>query len=124
MAVAHATLLQELAGWASELDLADIPDRVVARATSQVISTLAAVRAGAQHPAGGRLVQAFGPVLQPDPARSAYTMAALVPWLRLDDVSFAGHVSASTVTVPVAYARARGVDGERLLAAVVAANEC
>src|SRR3954469_3917926 len=123
MAADDPTLLQRLTTWASELDLADVPDRVVGKATSQLVSTLAAVRAGAGHPMGVRLLQAFGPVLQPDPARSAYTMAALVPWLRLDDVAFAGHVSASTVTVPMAYAVGRGSDGRQLLAAIIAANE-
>ena len=101
-----------------------MPERVVGYARSQVISTLAAARAGAAHPLGAALVRVLGPPLQRDPARSAYVLAALTPWLRLDDVAYAGHLSNSTVTVPVAYAAAAELDGRRLLAAVVAADEC
>jgi 2-methylcitrate dehydratase PrpD len=98
--------------------------RVVGYARSQVVSTLAAARTGLAHPLGRALVQACGPPLQDDPSRTAYALAAQTPWLRLDDVAFAGHLSNSTVTVAVAHALAHGLDGRALLAAVVAADEC
>jgi 2-methylcitrate dehydratase PrpD len=51
-------------------------------------------------------------------------LAGLGSWLNLDDTAYAGHLGNSTVAVPLAYARPRGLDGRRLLSAVVAANEC
>lgn len=117
-------LLEELAGWASRLDLDDVPDRVVAHARSQVLSQLAAARAGQRHPLGAAVVRAFGPPLQPDATRSAYVLAGLTSWLHHDDTAYAGHLSNSTVTVPLAYAHALGLDGRGLLTAVLAADEC
>lgn len=118
------TLLDDLSAWASTLDLDDVPARVVAFARSQVLSQLAAARAGMSHPLGQAVQEAFGPPLQPDAARSAYVLAALTSWLHFDDTAYAGHLSNSTVTVPVAYAHALGLDGRALLTAVIAANEC
>lgn len=118
------TLLEELSSWASGLKLEDVPDRVVAFARSQVLSQLAAARAGMAHPLGEKVQQAFGPPLQVDAARSAYVLAGLTSWLHFDDTAYAGHLSNSTVTVPLAYARALGLDGRELLTAVIAANEC
>ncbi len=50
------TLTEQLAGWASTLQLEDVPDRVVDFACSQVLSQLAAARAGAQHPLGRQVI--------------------------------------------------------------------
>lgn len=121
---APATLIGDLSEWASTLRLADVPSRVVALAASQVLSQLAAVRAGLEHPLGRKLVRAFGPPLQADPRRSACVLAGLGSWLNLDDTAYAGHLGSSTVCVPAAYAYARALDGPALLTAVVAANEC
>ncbi|MEV6795305.1 MmgE/PrpD family protein [Streptomyces sp. NPDC051320] len=118
------TLTEELSQWACATRLDAVPDRVVALAKSQVLSQLAAVRAGLAHPLGRRLVRAFGPPLQADAARGARVLAGLGSWLNLDDTAYAGHLSNSTVAVPLAYARARGLDGADLLTAVVTANEC
>ncbi|GAA3075364.1 hypothetical protein GCM10020000_70640 [Streptomyces olivoverticillatus] len=100
------------------------PPRVVELAQSQVLSQLAAIRAGLAHPRGRDLVRAFGPPLQDDPARSACVLAGLGSWLNLDDTAYAGHLSNSTVSVPVAYARALGLSGAELVTAVIVANEC
>jgi 2-methylcitrate dehydratase PrpD len=51
-------------------------------------------------------------------------LAGLTSWLHYDDTAYAGHLSNSTATVPMAYAHALGLDGRRLLTAVIAANEC
>ena len=118
------TLIEGLSGWASRLQLDDVPDRVVDFACSQVLSQLAAARAGAAHPLGRAVMQGFGPPLQSDPARSAYVLAALTSWLHFDDTAYAGHLSNSTATVPMAYAHALGLDGRGLLTAVITANEC
>lgn len=120
----ESTLTQHLCGWASTVKPADLPERVVALARSQVVSQLAAVRAGGGHPLGRKLMRAFGPPWQDDPARSAAVLAGLGSWLHLDDTAYAGHLSNSTVAVPLAYAYGRGLDGGQLLAAVVAATEC
>lgn len=118
------TPFERLAGWGSALELDDVPERVAAYAKSQVLSQLAAARATLAHELGEKLVRAFGEPLQEDPARSAYVIAALTTALDFDDTVYAGHVSHSTVNVPLAYARALGLDGRTALTAVLAANEC
>lgn len=118
------TAVEELAEWASGLRLEDVPDRVVAIASSQVLSQLAAARAGLEHPLGARLVEAYGPPFQQDASRSAQVLAGLTSWLHFDDTAYAGHLSNSTVTVPLAYAHALRLSGAELLTAVIAANEC
>lgn len=118
------TLLEELAGWAAALRPADIPDRVLDLAASQVLSQLAAIQAGLRHPLGRKLTLAFGPPAQPACRAAAAVLAGLGSWLNMDDTAYAGHLSNSTVAVPLAYAPALGLDGPALLAAVVAANEC
>lgn len=117
------TLTQELAQWASELRLDQVPDDVVATAKLQILSQLAAVRAGIEHPLGRRFIQAFGEPLQDDPARSAYVLAGLGSWLHFDDTAFAGHLSNSTVAVPLAYAARQQLTGEQLLTSIIVANE-
>lgn len=118
------TLTEELAAWASALRPDDIPDDVLETAKNQILSQFAAIRAGAEHPLGRKVIKAFGEPLQRDPRGSAYVLAGLGSWLHFDDTAYAGHLSNSTVTVPVAYARSQGLDGAGLLTAVVAANEC
>jgi 2-methylcitrate dehydratase PrpD len=118
------TLIEELAGWAAGLALEDVPARVVAYARSQLLSQLAAARAARGHPLGAALERAFGPPLADDPKQAACTLAALTMCLDFDDSLYAGHVSHSTVGVPVAYARVLRLDGRALLAATIAANEC
>lgn len=118
------TPLRELAAWGASLRPRDIPCRVLKLAASQVLSQTASIRAGLAHPLGRRLVAAFGHPLQSDPRASAAVFAALGSWLNLDDTAYAGHLSNSTVAVPLAYAYARQLDGLSLLTAVVAANEC
>ncbi|MFJ2874604.1 MmgE/PrpD family protein [Streptomyces sp. NPDC087298] len=124
MTAARGSLTGELANWASALRVEKVPDRVVALAKSQIVSQLAAIRAGATHPLGAKLVRAFGSPLQADPARAACVLAGLGSWLNLDDTAYAGHLSNSTVAVPLAFARDGRMDGAALLGAVVAANEC
>ncbi|HEV2343178.1 MAG TPA: MmgE/PrpD family protein [Actinocrinis sp.] len=119
-----STLVEELAEWAAELRPEDVPDRVLDLAASQVLSQLAAIRAGWTHPLGRKLVRAFGTPSQPESRRAAAVLAGLGSWLNLDDTAYAGHLSNSTVTVPLAYAPALGLNGEALLTAIVAANEC
>jgi len=117
-------MIEELTEWAAALRPADIPDRVLDLACSQVLSQLAAIRAGYCHPLGATLVRAFGPPGQHDPGAAAAVLAGLGSWLNMDDTAYAGHLSNSTVAVPLAYAPALGLDGPALLTAVVAANEC
>jgi 2-methylcitrate dehydratase PrpD len=118
------TLIENLSRWASGLDLDDVPDRVVRLASSQVLSQLAAARAGMQHPLGQAVIRGFGEPWQASAAQSAFVLAGLTPWLYYDDSAYAGHLSNSTATVPMAYAHALGLDGRGLLTAVIAANEC
>jgi len=120
----HGSLTTTLARWASGLRHDDLPDRISAYATSQLISHLAVVRAGMTHPLGHKLVEAFGPPTGDRPEQAAYVMAALSSCLYLEDSMYVGHVSHSTVGVPLAFRREQRLTGERLLTAMVAANEC
>ncbi|MFJ2829021.1 MmgE/PrpD family protein [Streptomyces sp. NPDC087263] len=118
------TSLRELSHWAATLRPEDVPCRVLKLAASQVLSQIASIRAGLEHPLGRRLVAAFGHPMQRDPRGAAGVFAALGSWLNLDDTAYAGHLSNSTVAVPLAFAYARQLDGLSFLTAVVAANEC
>lgn len=112
--------LARLAEWAAGVRDTDIPERVREYAASQVLSQVAAIRAGSAHPTADKVVAAFGGPAQPDRKAAAGVLAALGSWLNLDDTAYAGHLSNSTVAVPLAYAR----DGADLITAVVTANEC
>ncbi|MFG3103452.1 MmgE/PrpD family protein [Streptomyces sp. NPDC048182] len=118
------TLTEELAEWAHALRFEDIPRDVVEIAGLQLLSQCAAMRTGAAHPLGRRLVAGFGQPTQPDPRRAAFVLAGLGSWLHFDDTAFAGHLSNSTVAVPMAYARSQKLDGRALLTSVIVANEC
>lgn len=118
------TPLRELSHWAANLTPRQIPCRVLKLAASQVLSQISSIRAGLAHPLGRKLVAAFGQPMQRDPRAAAGVFAALGSWLNLDDTAYAGHLSNSTVAVPLAFARARRLDGLSFLTAVVAANEC
>ncbi|MGR8006912.1 MmgE/PrpD family protein [Streptomyces hypolithicus] len=117
-------ILKELCRWAAWLRPEDIPTRVRELAGSQLLSQLASIRAGAAHPLGRRMIEGFGPPLQSDPRTSACVLSGLGSWLNLDDTAYAGHLSNSTVSVPLAYAYNRRLDGAALVTAVIAANEC
>ncbi|EWM18728.1 LOW QUALITY PROTEIN: hypothetical protein KUTG_09032, partial [Kutzneria sp. 744] len=118
------TRSQLLAAWARELTWADVPERTRAAARSQVVSNLAAVRASLRLPVGRALVAAYGPPTQEDPTRAAQVLAALATAIDFDEVAYSGHISAGAVNVAIAEARHGGLDGEGLLTAAVAANEC
>ncbi len=118
------TLSEDLAQWASQLELDAVPDRVRASARSLVLSQLAAARATLGHDLGRKVVAAFGPPLQEDPKRSAYVLAALTIALDYDDTEFAGHTTHSAVNVSLAYARSLRLGGRAALAATISAIEC
>ncbi|MEU7476332.1 MmgE/PrpD family protein [Lentzea sp. NPDC042327] len=118
------TLATELATWAARLTYADLPTRITDYAVSAVISHLGVLRAGISHPLGWKLLKAFGSPLADDPARAAHVLAGLSSCLYYEDSMYVGHVTHSTVNVPLAYRRQSGLDGRALLAAVVASSEC
>ena len=113
-----------LARWASGLTTDTIPKRVREFAASQLASQIAAARATLTLPIGQKIIRAFGHPLQNDPKSSAYVLAALTMAIDYDDTMYAGHVSHSTVAVPLAYTQTLNIDGHILLAAIVSANEC
>jgi 2-methylcitrate dehydratase PrpD len=118
------SLIVQLARWASHLRYEDIPASTLGFARSQLISNLGTVRASLRHPLGDALVKAFGAPKRSDPKQSAYVLSALAMCLDFDEVAYSGHLSASCVNVAISYAVHLGVDGQRLLTAVVVANEC
>ena len=118
------TVSRALATWAGGLSYPDLPPRVVDYATSQIVSHLGVVRAGRAHPLGRRLVHAYGPPATDNPDQAAYILAALSACLYYEDSMYVGHVSHSSVNVPLADQRRRRLSGRGLITAVVAANEC
>ncbi|GAB2819368.1 MmgE/PrpD family protein [Streptomyces daliensis] len=120
----NTPLLRTLAHWASRPSLPLIPPRVRELAVSQVISHIAAVRAAAGHPLGAKLTTAFGSPSPAEPERTAAVLAALSSSLYMEDTFYAGHLSHSTVSVPLAFQEAARLDGRALLEAVIVANEC
>ncbi|MFG2309365.1 MmgE/PrpD family protein [Streptomyces sp. NPDC048566] len=118
-----AGILRRLGDWAGRLDLDDAPARVVGHLKSQILSQLGAARAGYGHPLGRRIERAYGGPLQDDPQRAVHSLSMATVCLDYDDTAYAGHLSHSTVNVPLLYARSLGLDGHRLLTAVLAANE-
>ncbi|MER7165651.1 MmgE/PrpD family protein [Micromonospora sp. NPDC000207] len=123
-APADGPLLTRLSQWACDLRPTDVPERVRALATSQILAQIAAIRAGLRHSRSAALLRAYGPIHQPDPRRCAVVLGALGSWLNLDDTAYAGHLAPSTVAVPLAWALAGRTDGRSLVNAVVVANEC
>ncbi len=120
-----ATLSERLAAWAAGLRLEDVPERVRELAVSQLLAHLGALCAGARHDLGRRAIAGFGVPFGDgvDAKSSAYVSAALSMALDYDDTVFAGHVSHSSVGVPLAYARPAGLDGASLLRSIVATTE-
>jgi 2-methylcitrate dehydratase PrpD len=118
------TLTQQLADWASPLEIGAVPENVRALAQSLVLSQLAAARATRSHELGEKIARAFGPPLQNDPKQAAYTLAALTIALDYDDTVYAGHVTHAAVNVPLVYSRTLERDGASTLVAIVAAIEC
>ncbi|MFC9244747.1 MmgE/PrpD family protein [Streptomyces sp. NPDC057136] len=118
------SIIRQLAQWGSRLDLDAAPERVVAHLKSQILSQLGAARAGYGHPLGKRINQAYGSALQDDPKHAVQSLSMATICLDFDDTAYAGHLSHSTVNVPLIYASSLGIDGRRLLTSVLAANEC
>jgi 2-methylcitrate dehydratase PrpD len=117
------SISERLADWAAGLAPQDVPDRVRDLAVSQLLAHLGALVAGARHSLGRRVIAGFGEPFAADPRHGAYVAAALTMALDFDDTVFAGHVSHSSVGVPLAYARSAHLDGPGLLLSIVAATE-
>ncbi len=117
------SIIRRLSGWGSRLVLDDAPERVVTHLKSQILSQLGAARAGYGHPLGRRVRQAYGSPLQDDPQHAVQSLSMATVCLDFDDTAYAGHLSHSTVNVPLIYASSLGLDGRQLLTSVLAANE-
>lgn len=126
--------LLTLARWATRLRLDDVPARVRESATTQILSTLAAVYSGYDSDPGPQLGRALqprssgnAPVLPNgclcDPADSAALMSAWSIALDYDDVMLGGHTGHSSVLVSLSYAAARRLTGGQMIRAQIIANE-
>ncbi len=131
---ATARALFEIADWAANLKLHDIPRAVREEAKNQVFSMLGAVHSGYASGIGGRLQLAVRPTgagrarIFPSGQRTRAVDAAalLSAWsmaLDYDDVMLGGHTGHSSVLVPFAVASEEGLDGSSVLLAQVVANE-
>lgn len=116
--------IAQLAQWASQVRFEDIPSETVDLACSQLISNIASIRATQIHPLGQKFIDAFGSPVQEDPKQAAYVMAGMSIALDFDEIAYSGHLSASCVNTAIAYSRSLGLDGRRLITAIVVANEC
>jgi len=115
------TVTEELAAWAAGLTFDEIPPRVVA--TPQPRGIPARRGPGEPGPRVGQGRRRLRRAAPGDPKQAAYTLAALTIALDFDDTVYAGHVSHSTVDVPVAYqAYLASTGGDSR--GVVAATEC
>jgi len=126
--------LEQMASWAVGLRLQDVPKPVREHAKNQVFSMLGAVHSGYASDLGPALGRSFqwrspGPsrILPTgeatDPIQAAVLMSAWSMALDYDDVMLGGHTGHSSVLVPLSYAPVRGLSGENLLVAQIAANE-
>ena len=106
--------------WACGFRLADIPADVKTLATAELMSGIAACRAGYAHPAGGRVRARWQ---APGPRGAALRAAAMTMLLDWDESTFAGHLGHATAVPALILAASAGADGERLLTTVVAAGE-
>lgn len=129
------TVIEELAGWVSGLQLEQIPDRVLELARGQVASVMGAIHAGRGCGGGKAVAAAVGGLGEAGPcacypgAERRSLCSALLQNCSLsmaldyDDYLFLGHTGHSAVCVPMAVGEMRGADGASVLCAQVAANE-
>ena len=129
------TVTEEIAEWASGLDLDDVPERVREVARNQVLSVMGAIHAGARCAGGEAVVRTVGRLGEPGPcsvfpggSRSSLHSSlaqncALSMALDYDDYEFLGHSGHSAVCVPFAVGQLREADTRDVLAAQVVANE-
>jgi len=130
-----ATTIEKLADWMTELELEQVPQRVIDKCKLQLLSTLAAVNGGhATRPAralreiilstranGRSTVFPGGDKTSPTVAVVANAAASMA--LDYDDYLFMGHTGHSAVLASLAFAEERGLGGADLLRAQVVANE-
>jgi len=107
------TLCEQLAGWAAQLRLDQVPERVAARARLQRASTLAAGEAGRE------AASAFAAVAPEGPLGEIYAGAAASIAHDWDEYLYMGHTGHSAVWTAGALAE----DPKRALVAQIAANE-
>lgn len=129
------TTLERIAGWASEMDLGDVPVQVLELCRSQRRSVLAAVAASSADEAAHRVLGGVeswavdGPVPVPATERTAraddalYAATALSIALDFDDYACFAHSGHSAVLVPLLLAAETASSGTEQLAAQVVANE-
>lgn len=133
---------EAVAGWATDLDPAALPDDVLDTAKQQVVSILAAAYAGTLMPPGRSVVDAVAGFRDPGTAtvlapgrdlrvagrNAALANAVLTQVLEWEDWVDWGHVGAGAVPVALAaaeqsVAEGRPVSGRDLLAGIVVGDE-
>lgn len=127
---------EDLATWAVDLDLGDVPAPVLRSAGILRASTIAGAAWTLTHPVAERILEAarrepVGKETVPlpgggeaaAPREAAAAAAALSVAQDLDDTLLGGHVSHSAAPVPLVLGAARGRDGAEVAAAQVAASE-
>jgi 2-methylcitrate dehydratase PrpD len=129
------TTLESIARWAAELQLSDIPERVIEKARWQQASVLAASFAGLNDPAARKVVQAARAGGGSGDARvlaagfrtarpsAVFANASVSCTFDYDEILLLGHPGHSTVTVPLMLGEALGKSWGEVVAAQVAANE-
>ncbi len=132
---------REIADFASNITLADIPPEVIARAKGIILDGLGCALFGSDvrwtailagvvdrlEPQGGTAT-IWGRGASASPANAALVNGTMVQAYELDDVHINGHMHSCAVVLPAAFAAAEyvgtdKVDGARLLTAIIAAFE-
>ncbi|HVM39677.1 MAG TPA: MmgE/PrpD family protein [Acidimicrobiia bacterium] len=131
----ETTSVEQLATWASEVTIADVPADVLDLARAQRRSVLAAMAASVDDEATGRLLAAVSGWASDGPAPlvttdrrvsvedALYAAAAFSVALDSDDYLCFGHTGHSAVLAPILLAAETGADGEAQLLAQIVANE-
>jgi 2-methylcitrate dehydratase PrpD len=129
------TLVEQVAGWAAELDLGDVPAEVLSLSRAQRAAVLGGVAGSAGDDASRRVLAAVDGWAAAGPAPlvgtnrqvavedAVYAAAALSVALDFDDYVSFGHTGHSAVLVPALLAAETGSSGPAQLVAQVIANE-
>ncbi len=129
------SIIGEMAKWACDLSLSDVPPRVVEACRAQILSVLGSIFAGSRSSAGKALARAvsirsekgkcscFGLDERKSLLSALLHNTSLSMALDYDDYMFLGHTGHSAVLVPLALGEFLESRGEEALKAQVVANE-
>lgn len=129
------TIIERACKWIVDLSYDDIPSDVIEIAKRQILDTFAAIAAGSRSTVGVRLKKALSALGETGSSttlphgekwpleQSIYYHAAMTNALELDNFSFMGHFSQSSVSVALGVGEKLNSSGKALLLALITAAE-